>query len=172
MWDKCKQYLKKMGGLILFASVIVWFLSYYPTPDEPGYTPAQRTEQSSRARMGKCSTPVDPLLGRKWRAWVAARWGVAEKEIVVSTPGVLYSNKREEEISDARLSDKLKQSGDFTAASALAFLVFSLLYFPCIATLAAIKNEAGWGWASASMIYNTVVAWIISYIVYNLALIL
>ena len=172
MWDKCKQYLKKMGGLILVASVIVWFLSYYPTPDEPGYTPAQRTEQSYLARIGKFCEPVVRPIGMKWQACVAALSGVSAKEIVVSTLGVLYSDNSEEEISDARLSDKLKQSGDFTAASALAFLVFSLLYFPCIATLAAIKNEAGWGWASASMIYNTVVAWIISYIVYNLALIL
>lgn len=171
MWDKCKQYLKKMGGLILVASVIVWFLSYYPAPDKKDCTPAERTEQSYLARIGKFCEPAVRPIGMKWQACVAALSGVSAKEIVVSTLGVLYSDNGEEEISEARLSDKLKQSGDFTAASALAFLVFSLLYFPCIATLAAIKNEAGWGWASASMIYNTVVAWIMSYIVYNIALI-
>lgn len=172
MWDKCKQYLRKMGGLILVASIIVWFLSYYPQPENSETANTNRTEQSYLGRIGKWCEPAVKPLGMGWKSCVAVLSGVSAKEIVVSTLGVLYSEGDDSALqSEASLSQKLKASGDFTNASALSLLVFSLLYFPCIATLAAIKNEIGWKWATASVLYNTAVAWIISYIVYNIALI-
>ncbi|MEG2163272.1 MAG: ferrous iron transport protein B [Bacteroidales bacterium] len=173
MWDKCKQYLRKMGGLILIASITVWFLSYYPRPDNNTATNASKTEQSYLGHIGKLCEPVVKPLGIGWKGCVAILSGVSAKEIVVSTLGVLYSEGTDKPLqSETSLSQKLQASKDFTPASALSFLVFILLYFPCIATLAAIKNEIGWKWATASMIYNTAIAWFITYIIYNIALII
>ncbi len=202
MWDKCAQYLKKMGGMILIASVIVWFLSYYPQPT-PGEerTPAHY-EQSYLGRIGRWGEPAFRPLGLNWKAGVALISGVPAKEIIVSTLGVLYSEEGSEGVSEAAaaapenlsapaetapeaeaaaetaaaadensaLAARLAASGDFTAASALAFLVFILLYFPCIATVAAIGAEAGWRWAAATLLYNTGIAWLAAWIVYRLAL--
>ena len=168
MWDKCKQYLKKMGGLILVASIIVWFLSYFPNgTNNNGIEKASYMEQ-----LGKVCEPVMRPLGLDWKASVAVLSGVPAKEIVVSTLGVLYADEDDEELTDGALSDKLVSTGAFNQASALSFLVFILLYFPCIATLIAIKNESNWKWATLSMLYNTGVAWIFAFITYRIALLI
>ncbi|WP_290539861.1 ferrous iron transport protein B [Alistipes sp.] len=203
MWDKCAQYLKKMGGMILIASVIVWFLSYYPRTEATAGTEAHY-ENSYLGRLGKGCEPIFSPLGFNWKGSVALLSGFPAKEIVVSTLGVLYSEGAEaapvtkqaviggadgateivvktddmmpEEASRAAedeedsLSQRLLASGDFTTASALAFLVFILLYVPCIATVAAIGAEAGWKWAVASVVYNTVLAWVVAWVVYRIVL--
>lgn len=202
MWDKCAQYLKKMGGMILIASVVVWFLSYYPRTEERAGTEAHY-ENSYLGRLGKGCEPVFSPLGFNWKASVALLSGLPAKEIVVSTLGVLYSEgaattpagteiiggadgpteiviaesvtekftEPTGEEETASLSQRLLASGDFSTASALAFLVFILLYVPCIATVVAIGAEAGWKWAAASVIYNTALAWFMAWIVYRIALI-
>ena len=177
MWDKGKQYLKKMGSVILFASIIIWILSYYPQntantenntnteqiaqADEDG---SAQLEQSYLGRIGKFIEPVMKPLGLDWKASVSILTGAAAKEIVVSTLGVLYHNEDE-----ATLSKTLIASGDFTQRSALAFMVFILLYFPCIAALAAINTEAGRKWALFSIAYNTTLAWVVAFAVYTIA---
>lgn len=232
MWDKCAQYLRKMGGMILIASMVVWFLSYYPRSEEGGT--AAHYENSYLGRLGQSCAPVFTPLGLNWKAGVALLSGVPAKEIVVSTLGVLYPDGGEaatapgagtteivtgsgekieignlpegsiaiiggadgqtairiaentdaqvgtdtqagkvtepagEDEETVNLSRKLLASGDFTQASALAFLVFILLYFPCIATIAAIGAEAGWKWATAAVVYNTVLAWVVAWAVYRL----
>lgn len=180
MWDKCAQYLRKMGGMILVASVIVWFLSYYPRPAQEAVGTAAHYENSYLGRIGKGCEPVFSPLGMNWKAGVALLSGVAAKEIVVSTLGVLYTEGGEPETGGAELaagtddtatlSRRLVASGDFTRASALAFLVFILFYFPCIATVAAIGAEAGWRWAAGAVLYDTAVAWLVAWAVYRLAL--
>ncbi len=169
MWDKCAQYLRKMGGLILVASVVIWFLSYYPKSDA-AITEAEHYENSYLGRVGKACEPVFEPLGFNWKSSVALLSGVAAKEIVVSTLGVLYAEGEEdlERDGEATLRYRLRASGDFDSASALAFLLFILIYFPCLATVAAIRTELGWKWAAGSIIYSTTVAWILSFIVYNL----
>ncbi|MBR5532000.1 MAG: ferrous iron transport protein B [Bacteroidales bacterium] len=168
MWDKCKQYLRKMGGLILIASIIVWFLSYFPHgTDNNG-----KCETSYMEQLGKVCEPVMEPLGMDWKASVAVLSGVPAKEIVVSTLGVLYAEEEGEELSEGALSKKLKSSGAFNIASALSFMVFILLYFPCIATLIAIKNESNWKWAALSMLYNTAIAWIFAFVTYRIALLI
>ena len=201
MWDKCAQYLKKMGGMILIASVIVWFLSYYPRTDATAGTETHYAN-SYLGRLGKGCEPVFSPLGFNWKASVALLSGLPAKEIVVSTLGVLYSEgavttPAEGEIiggadgtteivvaesaakeptesagdeETASLSQRLLASGDFSTASALAFLVFILLYVPCIATVVAIGSEAGWKWAAASVVYNTAMAWLVAWIVYRIIL--
>ena len=232
MWDKCAQYLRKMGGMILIASMVVWFLSYYPRSEEGGTT--AHYENSYLGRLGQSCAPIFSPLGLNWKAGVALLSGVPAKEIVVSTLGVLYPDGGEaasapgagtteivtgsgekieignlpegsiaiiggadgqtairiaenagaqvstgtqagkvaelagEDEETVNLSRKLLASGDFTQASALAFLVFILLYFPCIATIAAIGAEAGWKWATAAVAYNTVLAWVVAWAVYRL----
>jgi ferrous iron transport protein B len=177
-WDKGKQYLKKMGGIILVASVIIWLLSYYPQhfPHSEGYespaVPATTGQVQDRkafddsylGRIGRFCEPLMRPLGLDRKATVALLSGTAAKEIVVSTLGVLYKNEDE-----ATLSGTLIASGDFTPRSTLAFMVFILLYFPCIAALAAIRSEAGWKWALFSVLYSTSVAWLAGFAVYAFA---
>ena len=173
MWDKCAQYLRKMGGMILVASVIVWFLSYYPQHSGPAESRIVHYENSYLGELGKRCEPVFRPLGLDWKAGVALLSGVPAKEIVVSTLGVLYSESESGDASEAgtaSLPERLTASGDFSTASALAFLVFILLYFPCIATVSAIGAEAGWKWAFASLVYNTGLAWLAAWCVYHFML--
>ena len=151
------------------ASLFVWFLSYFPRP-VAGEPEIEHYENSYLGQLGRWCEPAVEPLGLNWKAGVAILSGVSAKEIVVSTLGVLYS--QDATADDASLAQTLRESGDFTPASALAFLVFVLLYFPCIATIVAVRNEAGRGWALASMVYSTAVAWFVAWIVYHIALLL
>lgn len=187
MWGKGEQYLKKMGGIILVASIIVWALNYFPLRDEESSTPATEammladdskidTSRDSYLEMlGKAVNPVMEPLGFHWRTTVAAIAGAPAKEIVVSTLGVLYTG--DEDIDDKSLSARLTSPNpvtgkpDFTPASALSLMVFVLLYFPCMATVTAIVRETGsWKYGAFSVVYNTVVAWLVAWLVYNVAL--
>jgi ferrous iron transport protein B len=164
MWDKGEQYLKKMGGVILVASLLIWFLGYYPQhfPRNKENVVAQTFEDSYLGKIGKFCEPVMRPLGFDWKATVALLAGTTAKEIVVSTLGVLHKNEDE-----AILSKTLTASGDFSQRSALAFMVFILLYSPCIAALAAVRNEAGRKWALFTVLYGTAVAWITGFAVYT-----
>lgn len=165
-WSKGVQYLKKMGGIILIAGILVWALNYFPlgnrnNPDKDSYL----------EMVGKAVTPVMEPLGFHWRATVAALAGIPAKEITVSTLGVLYTGS--EEATDASLSKRITavnpQTGkpDFTAASALAFMIFVLLYCPCTASIVAIVRETGsWRYGAFSVIYNTAVAWLMAWLAY------
>lgn len=191
MWERSEQYLKKMGGLILVATVIIWFLSYYPhdsngtatestgmavstavigTPATVETAPSQ-SENSYLGRIGKFCEPAMEPLGLDWRASVAMLSGAAAKEIVVSTLGVLYAADDTGDDGNASLSKRLVASGNYSRAAALAMMVFILLYFPCIATVAAIAQEAGgWKWAAFSIVYNTAVAWLIAWAAYHIGI--
>lgn len=165
-WAKGEQYLKKMGGIILLASIVVWALNYFPLHEE-----GDVEQDSYLEMMGKAINPVMEPLGLPWRASVAALAGVPAKEIVVSTLGVLYAD--DEEASAARLGERLTAVSpstgkpDFTPASALSLMVFILLYCPCMATVTAIARETGsWRWAAFSVVYNTAVAWLVAWLVY------
>ena len=171
-WEKGKQYLHKMGTTILAASIIVWALSYFPHPKEEMSKESQM-EQSYMGRIGKVIEPVLRPCGLSWKEGISITAGVGAKEIVASTMGVLYSGSTDsEELEDtdaeqARLSRLISHSG-MTTLSALSFLVFVLLYFPCIPTCIAIKNESGhWKWALFTMFYTTLTAWCMSTLVYQ-----
>lgn len=169
-WGKGKEYLKKMGGIILVASIVVWALNYFPIHDD-----SDIHQDSYLESIGKAVNPVMEPLGFGWRSTVAALAGVPAKEIVVSTLGVLYTD--DEAVSQAKLGERLQSVNpstgqpDFGAAEALSFMVFILLYCPCIATVTAIARETGsWKWALFSIVYNTLVAWLVAWGVYRLAL--
>ena len=180
MWGKGEQYLRKMGGIILVASAIVWALNYFPRTDADTTGMATDTEEITSAdsylqRMGKAVNPVMEPLGFNWRATVAAIAGVPAKEIVVSTLGVLYTG--EEDVAESTLSERLREPNlvtgrpDFNGAVALSFMVFILLYCPCIATITAIVKETGNPrYGLFSILYNTLVAWLAAFLIYHVAL--
>ena len=182
-WEKGKQYLHKMAGIILICSVIIWFLGYFP--NHRAYdTVAEQQENSYIGYIGKAIEPVLEPLGFDWRMGVGILSGIGAKELVVSSLGVMYSADEaeyeasgavavappeQEETGDTMLQRALQRF--MTPASALAFMVFVLLYFPCIATFVAIKQEAGgWKWAIGSAVYTIVLAWVMAFIVYRIAL--
>lgn len=224
MWHKGVQYLKKMGGVILVASVIIWALGYFPRniaysqnyeaqadslktecfqhyrqlPDNAttmekasliapysqmirNLEMAKESEQQSKSYIGRIGKNIEPVmapLGFDWRMSVSILTGIAAKEIVVSTMGVLYQFDPETGTASASLKEKLQNvthdSGPlkgqrvFSPMAAFAFLLFILIYFPCVAVIVAIKNESGsWKWALFTIIYTTGLAWLMAFIAYQ-----
>ena len=176
MWTKCAQYIKKMGGLILIASIIVWLMSYYPRPEVNSVEDnAARYEQSYMGKIGRFCEPAFRPMGLGWQASVAILSGIPAKEIVVSTMNVLYAHPDDAEAAEGEeLSRHAQQriANSMSTPSAIAFLLFSLLYLPCIATIMAIASELNWRWAMGSALYNTAVAWIVAWIGYHITLLL
>ena len=172
-WEKGKQYLKKMGTTILAASIIVWALSYFPHHDE--YSTSEQIENSYIGQIGKTVEPIIRPCGMGWKEGVSIITGIGAKEIVASTMGVLYSSDSNDEVLEdedaeqARLSRLIKKNSGLTTLSAFAFIIFVLLYMPCIPTCISIKNEAGsWHWAAFTIFYTTLLAWICSTIVFQI----
>lgn len=202
MWSKAKQYLQKMGGLILVASIIIWALSYFPRytlDDIPesyiASTMAEmpkdtrnslnqdeinenilhtyQQEYSILGKIGKFCEPIVKPMDLGWKSCVSLIAGMAAKEVVVSTMGVLYVGNDDATALSERLTmpSPLTGKAPFTMASALAFLVFALLYFPCVATLTAtIKETGNWRYGLFSLIYNTTLAWILAVFTYHIAI--
>ena len=173
-WEKGKQYLKKMGGIILVASIIVWALGYFPHNEQ--LSPREQQEQSYIGRIGKAVEPVFRPQGFDWKLDVGLISGVGAKEIVASTMGVLYNNNDSfgddksynDQSGKYEILHKQMTADGIRPLTAYCFLLFVLLYFPCLATIAAIKGETGsWRWAGFAAIYTTLVAWIVSAAVYQ-----
>ncbi len=201
MWDRSRQYLQKMGGPILIASIIIWFLGYFPqnAHREAAFdaqvaqietlpaTDAEKAEMVSEVehqrntehqvnsyigRIGKFIEPVMRPLGFDWKISVSLLSGMAAKEIVISTMGVLYTGDSEDQQSlQARLQQESYSDGSpvFAPLVVVAFLLFVLIYFPCIATIAAIKEEShSWKWAIFSVLYSTGLAWFVGFLVFQI----
>ena len=149
-WEKGKEYLKKMGGVILVASILVWAMGYFSFTGV-----AESMESSIIGRLGQAVEPLFALQGFGWQLDVSLIAGVGAKEIVASTIGVLGGLET------------------LSTLQAYCFLLFVLIYFPCLATIFAIKNETGsWRWAFISAVYTTVLAWVISALVHQAGLLL
>lgn len=209
MWDKSKLYLKKMGGIILVASIIIWFLGYFPQnelviekyesqiaqveesfenkiideeekdeqiSDIEHHWNTEHQENSYIGIIGKAIEPVVKPLGFDWKIGVSLLSGLAAKEIVISTLGVLYTGDEEDhETLSARLPNEVLEDGTpaFTTLKVISLLLFIVVYFPCVATVAAIKEETGtWKWGLFSVIYTTGLAWVISFVVYQVGTLL
>lgn len=174
-WEKGKQYLKKMSGVILVASIIVWALGYFP--HEEGLSQREQQEQSYIGKIGRFISPVFAPQGFNWKLDVGLVAGVGAKEIVASSMGVLYSNDDsfEDDCSADNKAAKYEnlrhemETDGVTPLTAYCFLLFVLLYFPCIATITAIKGETGsWKWALFTAFYTTLNAWIVSAVVFQI----
>ena len=202
MWEKSKLYLLKMGGPILIASIIIWFLGYFPLNSERAAQfehQAAQIEQSTSmteevkkekllevahlkhndhqensyiGKVGKFIEPVMRPLGFDWKISISLLSGMTAKEIVISTMGVLYTGDSDDQQSlKTRLKAEKHPNGEpvFTPLVAFGFLLFILIYFPCIATIVAIKEEShSWKWAMFSVLYTTGVAWLVSFAVYQI----
>ena len=169
-WEKGAQYLKKMGGIIMVASILIWFLGYYPR-NEAHETLAEQQENSYIGQIGRAIEPAIRPLGFDWKLGIGLISGVGAKELVVSTIGVLY-HEDEAQVSAATegesstLSARIAQS--ITPLAAISYMLFVLIYFPCVATLAAIRQESGkWKWAIFTALYTTALAWLVSFTVYQ-----
>lgn len=207
MWQKAVQYLTKMGGIILVASILIWALSYYPrnvqysknydalieqvnndatVSDSVKQTTlatyeldkeSERQSQSYIGQLGHFITPVIEPLGFDWKIGVSIITGLAAKEIVVSSMGILYQADMEADETSETLIGKLQQqehaTGElkgqkvFSQLVAFGFMLFVLIYFPCVAVIAAIKKESNWKWAVFTMVYTTGIAWIVAFLTYQ-----
>lgn len=172
MWGKAGQYLRKMGTIILFASVLIWALGYFPLKNE-GMDSQAHLENSYIGRLGKGIEPVIEPLGFDWKMGVSIVTGLAAKEIVVSTMGILYhagedADERSQSLITS-LQEERNEAGErvFTPLVAYCFMLFILIYFPCMAVIAAIRKEAGWKWAAFTVFYTTGLAWVVSFCVYQ-----
>ena len=172
-WEKGKEYLKKMGTIILGASIIVWALSYYPTHEDRRI----QAENSYMAQIGKAIEPAMRPCGFDWRQSVSLLAGVGAKEVVASTMAVVYATSSDEaamleedfesEENESRIAQLIKNN--MTPLSALSMLLFILLYMPCVSTIVAIKNESGkWKWALFTVAYTIGLAWIVSTLVFQI----
>ena len=161
-WEKGAQYLRKMGGIILVASIVIWALGYYPNHHSYN-TVAEQQEHSYIGQIGKAIEPVIEPLGFDWKLGIGLLSGVGAKELVVSTLGVLYTNDTEAD------TVSLRERIPITPLVAFCYMVFVLIYFPCIATLVAIKQESGsWRWAIFAALYTTLLAWVIAFAIYQI----
>ncbi len=207
MWNKSVQYLTKMGTVILFASILIWALGYFPrnTENSMKYNAAilkvqndvtqvdsikasqitkltiaresERMEKSYIGQIGHFITPVITPLGFDWKIGVSIVTGLAAKEILVGSMGVLYQSDLEADETSVGLQNKLQKqvftSGPrigekvFSPLVAFTLMLFVLIYFPCIAVIAAVKREANWGWAAFTMVYTTVLAWLVAFATYQ-----
>ena len=208
MWFKAKQYLQKMGSVILVASVLIWALGYFPINVEYSKDydseivaleqnvqlsetdkqeqigklyidkESERQEFSYIGRLGHAIEPVIEPLGFDWKMGVSIITGLAAKEIVVSTMGVLYHADMDASEESETLKNNIKEQNHqtgvlkgqkvFTPLASIAFMLFILIYFPCVAVIAAIKKEANWGWAIFTMVYTTALAWLVAFATYQI----
>lgn len=208
MWNKGSQYLKKMGTFILLASILIWGLSYYPrnvaystnydaqissiaannklteTEKESMISELQLSKASEHqqksyiGRIGQFIEPAIQPLGFDWKIGISIVTGLAAKEIVVSSMGVLYHAGLDSDETSGTLIENLrnqKHTGSFrtgqevfTPLVAFGFMLFILIYFPCVAVIAAIKKESNWGWAVFTMFYTTLIAWLVSFLVFQI----
>lgn len=145
VWERAKDYLQKITTVILWASIILWALEYFPT---------QELETSWLAAMGKAIEPVFNPLGFDWKMDVCLITGLPAKEAIVSTMAILYSG----DLSGA----------GFTPLTAYSFMLFVLLYFPCVATVATLRKETNWRWSTFLVVHSLVLAWVVAFLVYQI----
>lgn len=168
MWDKSAMYLKKMGTIILFASIVIWALCYFPHQKDTNDS-ATQIENSYMGQIGHAIEPVIKPLGFDWRMGVGLLSGMAAKEIIVSSLGILYENEEATSLSESLPAHfATLSSPQHSSLRAFSFMLFVLLYFPCTATLVAIGREAGWRWATFALVYTTAIAWIVSFAVWQI----
>jgi len=176
-WDKTSEWLKRVSTVVLLASVIIWALGYFPhlTSDSGSGMKKEQLEQSYLGKIGHAIEPVFRPLGMEWRAGVSLIAGASAKEVIASSMAVLYGVEDTDDNQEQSMAAKLQSVRDadgrqvYSPIAAYAMMLFILLYFPCISTLATIRQEIGKGWMWFSAIYNTMLAWLVSFAFYQIA---
>ena len=168
IWERVADYLQKISTVILAASVIIWALEYFPT-DKTNY--GENPEESYLASIGKAVAPVMEPLGFDWKMNICLLTGLPAKEAIVSTMGILYHASPDDETDGEEsrpLSVVLREEGIFNTASAWAFMLFVLLYFPCVATVSALRKEIGVGWAAFTVVHSMLLASVVAFSAFHL----
>jgi len=161
MWDRGSLFLRKAGTVILAGSVVIWLLSYFPTGAQYGGS------DSLVGMLGRALAPLVRPLGFDWTAAVALLFGFVAKEIVVSTYGTILG------VGDNATAISEGLQGIFTPLTAYSFMAFTLLYTPCLATVAVIRRETNsWKWAAFAVTYSLVLAWVMAFVIYRVGLLL
>ena len=176
-WDKTSEWLKRVSTVVLLASVIIWALGYFPrlTSNSDSGMKKEQLEQSYLGKIGHALEPAFRPLGMEWRAGVSLIAGASAKEVIASSMAVLYGVEDTDDNQDQSMAAKLQSVRDadgrqvYSPIAAYAMMLFILLYFPCISTLATIRQEIGKGWMWFSAIYNTMLAWLVSFAFYQIA---
>ena len=169
--SRAAEYLKKISTVILWASIIIWALGYFPGGKsiQEAYQTGQQTEQSYLEQVGKWVSPALEPLGFDWKMSVCILTGLPAKEAIVSTMGILYrADADASEGSEGSLVSILGSQEGFTPALALSFMVFVLLYFPCVATVASLRREIGLRWAAFTVVHSLLLAWVMAFVVFHL----
>jgi ferrous iron transport protein B len=165
-WEKGRQYLQKMAGLILAFSIVIWALGYFNMPTT-SKDDCSSKKSSCLEYLGHGIEPLFAPMDFDWQMSVGILSGVGAKELVVSTLGVLYAGDYEEDCEEDHSRLQTALVNKIAPQTALAYMVFILLYLPCIATIAAIRSESGsWKWAGFSVAYSTFLAYMLSWLAY------
>ena len=164
IWERVADYLQKISTVILAASVIIWALEFFPaSKTNNGSDP----EQSYLAMVGKAMSPIMEPLGFDWKMNVSLLTGLPAKEAIVSTMGILYHGSEDGEDGGRPLATVLREDKIFTPATSWAFMLFVLLYFPCVATVSALRKEVGVRWAAFVVVNSLVLAWIMAFLAFR-----
>jgi len=156
IWDRVKDYLQKISSVILVSSVVIWALEYFPADRTDN---GKNREESVLAMIGRAAQPLTAPLGFDWKMNVCVLTGLPAKEAIVSTMGILYHSDE-----DVSLEETMRESGAFNTANSIAFLLFVLLYFPCIATVATLRREAGVRWAAFTVVHSMLLAYFVAFL--------
>ena len=172
IWERTSDYLKKISTVILAASVIIWALEYFPTAQTQN---GIDKEKSYLAMVGRGMEPIMRPLGFDWKMNVCILTGLPAKEAIVSTMGILYhaSDESTESLTEVMRNEVYTYGPRigqpvFTPAVSWAFMVFVLLYFPCIATIATLRREIGRGWAAFTVIHSLILAWVSAFLIFQI----
>ena len=173
MWDAASEYLKKISTVVLLAVIIVWALDYFPLKDRNNPDPDR---VSYLEHFGRVIEPSMRPLGFDWKMSVSLVTGITAKEFIISTLGVVYQAEESasgSEKMNTSLMSRIREEKVFNKANALSFMIFSLLYMPCVATAFTIRKESGsWKWALVSIFSTIAVAWIAAFLAYKIGLML
>ncbi|MEW6616578.1 MAG: ferrous iron transport protein B [Thermodesulfobacteriota bacterium] len=175
MWERTWHYLKKAGTIILLVSIIIWAMSTFPKPPEElvsgisGKEKAQaEVSYSVAGRIGKALEKITAPLGFDWRINIALMGGFAAKEVVVTSLGTVYSMGEVDPEASGVLSERIKREPNWNPLKAFTLMLFCMLYAPCFVTLAVIRKETeSWKWTGFAMVYATVIAYVVSLVVYQ-----
>ncbi|MCK9225617.1 MAG: ferrous iron transport protein B [Candidatus Muirbacterium halophilum] len=160
VWYRCTLFVRKAGTVILLGVTVIWFLGAFPQNVD--------IEHTYLAQVGKVVAPIFKPAGfGNWESSVALTSGLVAKEIVVGTFGTIYGLSENDSEDEGKVANRLRDSGIFTPLTAFGFMVFSLLYVPCMAAVGAIKKEAGWNWAIFATVYTTTTAWVAAVLIYQ-----
>ena len=164
VWERTSDYLHKITTVILAASVIIWALEFFPRDRTQD---GKYKEESYLCDIGKGLSPVMKPLGFDWKMNVCLLTGLPAKEAIVSTMGILYHTE-----DDNSLAQAMTEGEGMNQAVALAFMLFVLLYFPCVATISTLRKEVGWKWATFSVVHSLALAWVVALLAFRIGILL